>query len=462
MAYFSDRAVRRTLDEALGQRLVAIAQAGAQVVDRRVTLLDPGQDEARLARATAKRLGALVESTGVGRILVVAMQDATTLADSAGAAKIGDAYFRASIDTDELDAVRAGQAAASVLFRGDEGRWYKSAYAPLIGQGAQKPNAAVVVHAPADFFDAIDQMRGTLVGITLFGLLALFTLASVAARGVTVPLSRLSETAERIGRGELDAEVPTGGPREAQVLADTMRSMATSISARDEEMQVMLAGIAHEVRNPLGGIELFGSLLEEELDEGDERRTYAQKIRKEIGVLSGVVNDFLAFARKHPLDARRVSIRELFSEVATMASPAAEDKDVALKTEADAALAAQIDPEAIKRALLNLVRNAIQATPSGGTVTVRASADADLLRLEVEDTGPGIPEDKRAEVFAPFFTTKQKGTGLGLALVKKSVDAHRGSIRVESSASGGALFVLELPVAASAEAMAVEEPGLIG
>ncbi len=462
MAYFADVAVRRTLDDALGARLVGIAQSAAQLIDPRIVLLDPGQDDARLARATAKRLDKLIAATGVERVLVVGLEGSATFADSAGRAKIGDPYFRASIDIDELDAVKGGHGAASVLFEDDAGRWYKSAYAPLFGKGDAPPKAAVVVHAPAEFFDAIGDMRATLGAISAAGLLALVLLASAAARGVTVPLSQLADVAGRIGRGELDAEVPADGPEEAQVLAGTMRSMAASLSARDEEMQVMLAGIAHEVRNPLGGIELFGSLLEEELEGDEEKQSYAQKIRKEIAVLSGVVNDFLAFARKHPLDARKVSIAELIDEVAAMASPLAEDKSIDLRHEVDRKLHAQIDPEAINRALLNLVRNAIQATPDGGSVVLRAEIADDALRLIVEDSGPGIPADKHAEVFAPFFTTKQKGTGLGLALVKKSVDTHRGTIRVEDATAGGARFVMELPVTASLEAMTPdEEPGLL-
>jgi signal transduction histidine kinase len=448
MAYFADGAVRRALEESLGERLIAVAEAAATIAEERVLVLERGDDASRVARSSQKKLEDLIAATGVERILIVTWtpERAQTLVDSKGELKIGDEYLRARFDRSELERVGRGESAASVLFKGVEGRWYKTGYAPLATPG-KSVQAAVVVNAPARFFDAIDELRTTLVAIAVLGFLALAALASASARRVSIPLQRLSAAAERIGEGRLDAPIPIGGPKEAAVLSETMRTMARSIAARDQEMQLMLAGIAHEVRNPLGGIELFGGLLKEDLEPSDPRRKHVETILKEIALLGGVVNDFLDFARRRPLNLAPVEVAELIDEILSIAGRDAADKEIELAADVERGLVATLDRDQLNRAVLNLVRNAVQATPDKGRVRVHASRiDAGGgFRIRVEDTGPGVPLDKREEIWRPFFTTKEKGTGLGLALVKKAVDAHGGTIRLESPAEGGACFVIELP-----------------
>ncbi len=161
-------------------------------------------------------------------------------------------------------------------------------------------------------------------------------------------------------------------------------------------------------------------------------------------MLARVVNDFLDFARKRPHEPVETDVYELLFEAVSLAEKDASDKEVRLELEAPKALRFPVDAESLKRALLNLLKNAIQAVPKGGRVRLSALADGDL-EIRVSDDGPGVPEEKREEIFAPFFTTKQKGTGLGLALVRKTILAHGGDIRVEASDNGGACFVLRLP-----------------
>lgn len=439
-------AVTRALDESLGDRLVAVASAGAALANERLLLLEPGDDQTRTAQRTRHKLDELARQTGAEQIMLVTLEETSRVVlDSQGRHGIGEAYVRADFDRAEMNRVREGTRSASVLFRGPDGRWYKTGYAPL--QDAEgKTIAAVVVNAPAAFFEVIEELRHSLIAIAIFAFVALLALAFIAARGVTIPLSRLSRAANRIGQGQLDAEIPTGGPREARVLSETMRKMASSLEARDRELQLMLAGIAHEVRNPLGGIELFGGLLAEDLEAQDPRRRHVEKILKEIGVLSCVVNDFLEFARRRPLDPKQVELPLLLEEVRVLAAGTTGERRVEIETQSPPELVARLDVDAIQRALLNLAQNAAQAAPEpGGHVWISARAEEDALILEVEDNGPGIPEDQRARVFEPFFTTKQKGTGLGLALVQKCVEHHGGTVSVSSGAHGGARFSLRLP-----------------
>lgn len=448
MAYRADAAMRRALEDALGERLEAIAQATATAIDPRVLLLEAGDDESRIAKNAHKKLQSLIEATHVERILIARMDGTQVVLDSSGRLKVGAELARAAFDQNELDVVARGGSTASVLFQDATGRWYKSGFAPLAEpateDAAEAVRGVVIVEAPAQFFEALGDLRSVLISIVLAGFVALIGLAVVASRGVTTSLSRLSRAAERIGAGELSTEISRAGPREAQVLAQTMQSMARSISQREEEMQVMLAGIAHEVRNPLGGIELFGGLLREDL-EGDPRQKHVDKILKEIGMLGAVVNDFLDYARKRPLDRKKTDLRELVDEVVTVVRSDAEAKKLALTVEAGDRVAASLDHDCVHRAVLNLVTNAIQATPEGGRIVVRTrSADGQVV-IEIEDNGPGVPESKRQDVFRPFFTTKQKGTGLGLALVKKAAEAHHGQVELADTPGGGATFRLRIP-----------------
>lgn len=476
------------LEAALGQRLVSVAQAAAILVSPRITVLGPGDDATRTHRSAVARLLELSEATAVARLLVVRAEDDSVLLDTGGELPVGAPYRRADFDRLEIEQVQAGLGVASVLFEGPSGRPFKSGYAPLradreppargsLGLGAQTPEAQaatdlpeppslaakapevvayVVAVAPATYTDALVSLRERVGFLASGGLVLLGTLAVIVAGLLSRPLARLSEAARAVGGGRLDVPVPSGGPAEAIVLAETMRTMTRSLEARDEEMQMMLAGIAHEVRNPLGGIELFGGLLREDL-EGDPRQSHVVKILRELGVLSRVVNDFLDFARRKPLRPTLVDVRDLVEEVAGLAKADLDERDITLELGPTSPTPALLDREAIQRALLNLIRNAIQAAPRGGRVRLGSQAANAGLELSVDDDGPGVAPDKVEAIFAPFFTTKQKGTGLGLALVRRTALAHGGTVRVERSPLGGARFVLELPLA---EPDARQAPGM--
>jgi len=269
-------------------------------------------------------------------------------------------------------------------------------------------------------------------------------LALVVARRVSVPLARLADAARSVGSGRLDVAMPTAGPTEARVLGETMEKMTRDLEARDERLQMMLAGIAHEVRNPLGGIELFGGLLQEDLPPEDPRRAHVDRILRELHVLASVVNDFLEYARARPPQLEDHDVGRLLEHARELALAGQPDADVHVEVTAEPGIV-RVDGDRFQRALLNLLRNALQAAPPGGRVRCSARFVGDTLEVVVEDSGPGIPDAARPRIFEPFFTTKQKGTGLGLALVKKAVTDHGGTLEVDRADLGGARFVVRVP-----------------
>jgi signal transduction histidine kinase len=223
---------------------------------------------------------------------------------------------------------------------------------------------------------------------------------------------------------------------------------------RTEKMAVLgtfASGLAHEVRNPLNSIGLQLSLLERrigrlEVERGREMGELTRIIREEVQRLDELVGDFLLFSRTDRLNYRPASLDSVVDEVIQLMEPEAKAARVALhRSRAGGPLPSlQMDAEKMKQVLINLVRNAIEAMPDGGGVTVESGVVDGQARLSVRDTGPGLPEG--VDVFQLFVTTKPKGTGLGLSIVQQIVLQHGGEITAASEAGRGAAFTVSLPL----------------
>jgi PAS domain S-box-containing protein len=204
----------------------------------------------------------------------------------------------------------------------------------------------------------------------------------------------------------------------------------------------MSAGIAHEVRNPLAAMDGFAGLLARKLREPAEAELL-EGIRREIEALNGIVTTFSRFARSPLLHRRRVDLRSLLNDLL----PYYANRGVEITLDLDGVRTLNADPDEIRTVFANLLRNAVEAQPNGGSVTVEASFDAarGVHRVRVRDRGPGIPPEMAGRVFNPFFTTKAEGTGMGLALVHRIVTAHGGSVRLVAQEGPGTAFEIELP-----------------
>jgi signal transduction histidine kinase len=276
--------------------------------------------------------------------------------------------------------------------------------------------------------------------LALFAVLALTVLV---ARRISGPVVRLADAAARLGRGELAARIPVETRDEIGFLASTLDDTRAALHARDERLQMMLAGIAHEVRNPLGGLELYAGLLRDALAAQPDRLAEVARIERELAHLRTVVSEFLEYARRPGVELAPVPLRPLLDEVRELtAGPAG----VGVVVEAPAGLTVRADAGQLRRALLNLARNAAAAMQGrAGDVVLAAFAAPGRVRIEVRDQGPGVPVDLRDKIFTPFFTTREKGTGLGLAFVREIVRDHGGDVTVIDAPGGGAVFRIELP-----------------
>ncbi|GAB4246376.1 two-component system sensor histidine kinase NtrB [Deferrisoma sp.] len=212
-------------------------------------------------------------------------------------------------------------------------------------------------------------------------------------------------------------------------------------------MGQMAAGIAHEIRNPLGSLELFASHLVEEL-RGSAHEDLAAQVLKGLQNLSRITGNLLLFARQ--VEPRRAAcdLAEVVAEAVLYARSALRAKDAVLEEQVEPA-PARVDPDLVRQALLNVLLNAAQAVEAGGRVRVVCGPAPDegpgAVRVVVEDDGPGVPPEERERIFDPFYTTRARGVGLGLAIVQRIVAAHGGWVGVDGSPWGGAAFTLVFP-----------------
>ncbi len=310
---------------------------------------------------------------------------------------------------------------------------------------------------------AAADVRRSLLGSAGVALVAALVLAYWLSARLARPVSALAQGARRVAAGDFAAEVPCSGPRETVELARAFNDMTLALrESRARLVQVervaswreMARRLAHELKNPLFPIQLSVETL---------RRAHAQPgatsfdalfressatILEALRSLRRVVDDFSQFARMPAPRLAPARLDDVLHQVLALYRSQAEAVDFVVDLD-DSLEPLSIDVELLSRALGNLVKNALEAMPAGGRLTLRTRRTEQGAALEVEDTGAGLSDDQRARLFTPYFSTKPGGTGLGLAIVQGIVSDHGGRIEVASAPGAGALFTIVLPRAAS-------------
>ncbi|MCB9878599.1 MAG: HAMP domain-containing histidine kinase [Planctomycetes bacterium] len=325
----------------------------------------------------------------------------------------------------------------------------------------------------AELDERTDDMLQTLLVLGLTSVATVAALGWVLQRRVLRPVAELHDRAVRFGRGELHHPQPVRRRDELGDLADAFATMATQLAAhqRDLERRVeqrsrevlrsarlaqlgtLAAGIAHEINNPLASIVACSDGLLRELQRGDLQAAdlgdYLEILRKEALRARDITTSLLRFAHDPQRD-EPLRLDAEVREVAALFRHQLEDAGVALHLalpEGDALAPTMLGNAAEwRQVLFNLLRNALDASPRGGTMSITCERHGGDVRLTVADQGPGIPRELREQVFEPFFTTKGagKGTGLGLAIVHRIVAGHGGEVRIEGD-EGGARVEIRVP-----------------
>jgi signal transduction histidine kinase len=207
----------------------------------------------------------------------------------------------------------------------------------------------------------------------------------------------------------------------------------------------MASHIAHEVRNNLVPVSLYMSLLRRRLSDDSDSQTILAKIEAGFTALDATVNDLLNFTAHRQPHWQTFLVGDLVGEVCGSLEPQLEAQRIDVDIDVPPNTLLTADREMIRRAVLNLVLNAIDAMPDGGTLVITSYDNARGFELEVADSGPGLTDEIKRRAFEPFFSTKQNGTGLGLAIVYHVAEAHGGTVTAMNCPEGGAAFTIKIP-----------------
>jgi len=327
--------------------------------------------------------------------------------------------------------------------------------------------------------EKVGELSKTMI-LWAFGITATLALSLglFLTRFVTDPIQELITTMERAERG-LEARVQVKSSDDIGLLGEAFNSLLSKLERARRRVEryhyeqmkradrlasigEMAAGIAHEIKNPLVGIRGAAQLMKADrtLAAGTNLTEYLDVILKEADRLNGVLEGILDFTRLKPLSSGRFNIHAVLDRALLLQEENARQKGVVLAREYDPSLPEVTgNQDQLLQVFLNLVKNAIEAMPSGGKLTavtrmsdLFTSVQADgrkhrLMVAKITDTGCGIKQEHLQEIFAPFFTTKDKGVGLGLALSYQIVQEHLGTVRVESAEGAGTTFSVYLPLA---------------
>ncbi len=224
-------------------------------------------------------------------------------------------------------------------------------------------------------------------------------------------------------------------------------------SERLSSLGGMVAGISHEIRNPLGIIRSSAELLKKKVAQFDPSNSIPDIIVEESSRLNLIITDFLNFAKPRYPNRAACQLEDILEKNIVFIAPQIQDQGyIIVKDFAHDLPEIQADSDMLYQAFLNIFMNAIQAMPKGGKILVSIESADSIVNICIEDEGPGVPEELLERIWDPFFTTKEKGTGLGLGIVKNIIESHNGSIRVENRKEGlGVRVIIELPMPANDE-----------
>ncbi|HUK81526.1 MAG TPA: ATP-binding protein [Verrucomicrobiae bacterium] len=327
----------------------------------------------------------------------------------------------------------------------------------------QRFNGAIVLErslAPAEASIATNRDLLVVYGVVIFVLVGV-VLWLLIVRLVSQPVTALLTQMRRVERGDLAAHAEAPSPDEIGELARDFNAMVRSLDtakrelheSHEKQMQQasklasigeLASGIAHEIRNPLAGIGAAVEVLAENGNGNGQYGEIATEIRRQITRLNTTLRDLLDFARQREPEIAPCNVGELIRPMLALVRPDAQKQHVTIVEDLPVDLPPIcVDSGQVQQALLNVLLNAIQAMPDGGTLTVGAATARNNVRITISDTGVGIPPENSQRIFSPFFTTKHRGTGLGLAITRTIVEKHHGVISVESSRGRGTAFTLE-------------------
>lgn len=427
-----------SLDEELGRKLLAVAQAATlQIRPEFVSALRAGDEGGRSYAYYQKRLEELRQATDVERIYILDTAGRSLL-DTREEVPVATAYPQLEMNRFEFERTLEGLPSHTVLFESYDGKLCKTAFVPMTVRNEIR--GVIAVDGSATFLYLIKQIEFHLVSVGVIGVIISILIGYYFARTISTPVKHLVQAATRIGDGKLEKPIRVRSGDEVGFLGKTMEAMRANILKRDQYLKTMLAGVAHELRNPLGGMEIYAHLMQRSA--GDEvGKKQIGKIIHEIDMMKKILSDFQEFARPRTATITACDVEKTVNGVWELLTKEIAEKAIVFDKKIrhphiDA------DPGHLRQILVNVLENAIQASPQGGRIHVECVRIGEEAILRITDEGEGVDAEVMEKIFDPFFTTKEKGSGLGLAIVKMLAELNGGQVDLQSERGRGTTCTL--------------------
>ncbi len=424
LAYVSARNIYLRQLEEQTTRLSRIAAAQTDL--RFLNFIEPGMHSPGIERYQ-NQLRQTAARLNLSDIFIFNLQGQVLI----NVSPLADARAGLHIHLKEIRTLQPMASFHSLPFKGRDGQWYFWNYLRL------NKNYFLGVRERSARLSELDSLANLFWGIGILGVFLVVLSGWFIGRSIARPIDNLIAFSADIGSGEMHSRPPEAVRGELALLKDALLKMRNNLITSQQEKENMLAQIAHELRNPLGGIALLAGLIKEDPAGSDTIKTFAQRIADETEGLKNQISAFLNYGRPPQAEPESIDLQSFFAEISTELQSRPDMAGVHFKWNIpDERI--EFDPAHLRQIIRNLTENSVRACGAQGTIEI----GADRREIYIRDNGSGIPEEIIDKIFEPFFTTHSNGTGLGLAVCRKLCEENKAELTVMNNKDKGCTFTI--------------------
>ena len=344
---------------------------------------------------------------------------------------------RLQINRKEIGELKPGSSKASLPFKAEDGQWYLWAFYRL------NDHWYLGVQESVNRLAHLDELSWIFFFIGIGGIAITVITAWLLAGSIARPINKLVEFSRRIGSGNFRDKAPSGIKGDLRTLQTALIKMRDDLNHQHKEKENLLAQIAHEIRNPLGSIELLAGLVFEDIKQDDPSKEYLNKILEEVRGLKSQITDYLEYSRPMSPEPEPIDLVQFCNNIQNTFEKKTRNKNIQLDFEISADTV-YFDRQHLRQIFFNLITNSVEVLPKGGKIQINSINEANHIKISITDNGPGIAEKDMSKIFDPFFTTKKDGAGLGLSISRKLCRENRAELVVKNNRQRGCTFSIHL------------------